>query len=417
MELQVSQSFNPTLLQTEFLQKNSLLSSRFISVSPEEYIDSIYGRKDELIVVLGSVKDKEGRIVEKGSVIRVHTEDLWKLFWRSNAYLPYADFHRSYYSSKTLKAVRAFVVDCDVVDSKVLSYLLSYLWGSLPLVPSYVVNSGKGVHFVYALVEPVSVRGRRYTLNELNKRIQESFEGIGKLDKHPIVHPYRFPGFMTKISMTATAFRSGRHYTLEELMKVFELKPVKAKSEESKTKKRKKAKVLYMPNGSKAFYGWVLRNLMKRPPIPGWRNKSFYALGVVSYKCKRWIDYQHALDMLDVLYGRMELLGLTKDFPKEEALKAFHSGYTPKAVRVRWKVLCEEFLNWEYRPNKRNGRKREEHVKLMNRIRLARCQSRWEELEEHIKRLIEQGYSKRKIAEMVGIHHSTLYRRFKHLFE
>ncbi len=52
----------------------------------------------------------------------------------------------------------------------------------------------------------------------------------------------------------------------------------------------------------------------------------------------------------------------------------------------------------------------------MNRIRLARCQSRWEELEEHIKRLLDLGYSKREIAEMVGIH-PTLYRRFGHLLK
>ena len=116
-----------------------------------------------------------------------------------------------------------------------------------------------------------------------------------------------------------------------------------------------------------------------------------------------------------MVYEDMMRRNLHIGFRIEEAYEAFRKGYQPKYVRASWKYLCE-LLGWEYRPNKRNGRPRKEHIKLMNRLRLARYQSRWEELEGQIKHLIEKGYSKRKVAEMVGIHHSTLYRRFKHLF-
>ena len=71
----------------------------------------------------------------------------------------------------------------------------------------------------------------------------------------------------------------------------------------------------------------------------------------------------------------------------------------------------------EYRPNKRNGRTREEHLKIARQIKALYLKSRWEELEEHIKRLLDLGFSKRAIADMVGIHHSTLYRRFGYLFK
>jgi len=414
MELQVSQSFNPTLLQTEFLQKNSLLSSRFISVSPEEYIGSIYGQKDELVVVLGSEKDKEGRIVERGTVIRVPTEELWKLSWRSNAYLPYADFHKNYYSSKTLKAVRAFVVDCDGVTSATLGKVVKYLWSSLPAQPTYIVNSGKGVHFIYQLDRPVEVKGLRWSINKLNEAIQNSYTALLEVDKHPVVHPYRFPGFLTKINTTATAFRVRGAYTFEELMKLFEIKPKKA--EKDKKQDKQKGELLVLPNGRRAFFEWVLRKLFRNPPIPGRRQNSFFALGIVSYKCRREVPYEEAVETIPMVYEDMMRRNLHIGFRIEEAYEAFQKGYQPKYVRASWKYLCE-LLGWEYRPNKRNGRKREEHVKLMNRIRLARCQSRWEELEEHIKRLIEQGYSKRKIAEMVGISHDTLYRRFSHLWK
>jgi len=414
MELQVSQSFNPTLLQTEFLQKNSLLSSRFISVSPEEYIDSIYGQKDELVVVLGSEKDKEGRIIERGTVIRVPTEELWKLCFRANAYLPYADFHRNYYSSKTLKAVRAFVVDCDGVTSATLGKVVKYLWNSLPAQPTYIVNSGKGVHFIYQLDRPVEVKGLRWSINKLNEAIQNSYTALLEVDKHPVVHPYRFPGFLTKINTTATAFRVRGAYTLEELMKLFEIKPKKA--EKGKKQEKQKGELLVLPNGRRAFFEWVLRRLFKNPPIPGRRQNSFFALGIVSYKCRREVPYEEAVETIPMVYEDMMRRNLHIGFRIEEAYEAFQKGYQPKYVRASWKYLCE-LLGWEYRPNKRNGRKREEHLKIARQIKELYAKSRWEELEEHIKRLLEQGYSKRKIAEMVGISHDTLYRRFSHLWK
>ena len=409
MEMQVSQSFNPTLLQTEFLQKNSLLSSRFISVSPEEYIDSIYGQKDELIVVLGSEKDKEGRIIERGTVIRVHTEELWKLSWRSNAYLPYADFRKNYYSSKTLKAVRAFVVDCDGVTSATLGKVVKYLWSSLPAQPTYIVNSGKGVHFIYQLDSPVEVKGLRWSINKLNEAIQNSYTELLEVDKHPVVHPYRFPGFLTKINTTATAFRVRGAYTLEELMKLFEIKPKKA--EKDKKQDKQKGELLVLPNGRRAFFEWVLRRLFKNPPIPGRRHNSFFALGIVSYKCRREVPYEEALETIPMVYEDMMRRNLHIGFRIEEAYEAFQKGYQPKYVRASWKYLCE-LLGWEYRPNKRNGRTREEHLKYLRRIR----QVQKEEKEEHIRRLLSMGYTKSEIAEMLGMSRRNLYKTYGHLF-
>ena len=417
MQHQLTQEPNYSPLQEEFFRKNTLLSSRFEVLSPEEYLDYIYGQKDELVVVLGTLKDKEGNIVERGTVIRVPSEDLWRLYWRSNAYLPYADFYKNYYSSRTLKAVRAFVVDCDGLTSTTLRKVLRYLWSSLPAEPTYIVNSGKGVHFIYQLDEPIEVEGLRWSVNALNDAIQKSYESLPNLqvDKHPPVHPYRFPGFMTKIDTTATAFRLRGSYTFEELMEKFGVKAAKRKKERKKDQ-QPKGELYVLPNGRRAFFEWVLRRLFYNPPLPGRRQNSFFALGIIAYKCRREVPREEALEAIPMVYEDMMRCNLHIGFPIEEAYEAFEKGYQPKYVRAGWKYLCK-LLGWEYRPNKRNGRKREEHIKLMNRIRLARYQSRWEELEEHIKRLLEQGYSKRKIAEMVGIHYTTLYRRFKHLFK
>ncbi|SMO83985.1 hypothetical protein SAMN06269117_1432 [Balnearium lithotrophicum] len=405
-------------LQEEFEAKNDILSSKFLELSSEEYFNEIFSDKnenDDVVIVLGTLKDKKGNVLESGTIIRVKAEDIWKITWRSNAYIPYCDFRRNYYHSKTLERVRAFVVDCDGVTSSRLRKILRYLWSTLPAEPTHIVNSGKGVHFVYLLSEPAEVKGLRWSVNSLNRAIQEKFSSILDVDKHPVVHPYRFPGFLTKINTTARGFRVREPYNLEELMKLFEIKPKKEKKKQEKNSK-KKAKLLVLPNGRRAFFEWVLRKLFFNPPILGRRQNSFFALGIVSYKCRREVPYEEAVETIEMVYEDMMDRNLHIGFDIQEAYEAFHKGYNPKYVRASWKYLCSLF-GWEYRPNKRNGRTREEHLRLARKIRSIYAEERKKEKEEHIKRLISKGYSKSEIAEMLGISRRNLYKTYGYLFK
>ncbi len=93
-------------------------------------------------------------------------------------------------------------------------------------------------------------------------------------------------------------------------------------------------------------------------------------------------------------------------------LQCVYKGYNPKYVRASWKYLCG-LLGWEYRPNKRNGRSREEHLRYLQKLR--RIQK--EEKEEHIKRLIARGYTKSEIAEMLGMTRRNLNKTYGYLFK
>ena len=397
-------------LQQEFQAKNDLLRSRFLEISPDDYLSTIFpdkGEEDNLIVVLGTIKDKKGNVIEKGTVTRVKFEDLWKIMWRSNAYIPYCDFKRNYYHSKTLESVRAFVNDCDGVTSTRLNKILKYLWTSLPAEPTHVVNSGKGVHFVYALDKPVKVRGLRWSVNRLNEVIQDKFSELIKVDKHPVVHPYRFPGFQTKINTTATVFKVREPYTFEELMELFKITPRKVEKKEEEKKSENKAKIYVLPNGKRAFFEWVLRKLFKNPPIPGRRHNSFFALGIVSYKCRREVPYEEAVETIPMVYEDMMDRNLHIGFSIEEAYEAFHKGYKPDYVRASWKYLCE-LLGWEYRPNKRNGRKRKEHLEIMNTLRLARKELERRKYLTQILELKQRGLSQRQISRLLGIPQRTI---------
>jgi hypothetical protein len=401
-------------LQQEFQAKNDLLRSRFLEISPEDYLSTIFpdkGEEDNLVIVLGTLKDSKGNVVEKGTVTRIKFGEIWGIAWRSNTYIPYCDFKRNYYHSKTLESVRAFVNDCDGVTSTRLNKILKYLWTSLPAEPTHIVNSGKGVHFVYALDKPVKVRGLRWSINKLNETIQSTFSELIKVDKHPVVHPYRFPGFMTKINTVATVFKVREPYTFEELMELFKVTHKKEEKKEEK-KVEKKAKIYVLPNGKRAFFEWVLRRLFKNPPIPGRRHNSFFALGIVAYKCKREVPYEEAIETIPMVYEDMMDRNLHIGFSIDEAYEAFHKGYKPDYVRASWRYLCG-LLGWEYRPNKRNGRKREEHCAYMNCIKSAKAKFRRKEVMPMVWVMLEEGFSIRQISSMLGIPKSTLSRWIK----
>ena len=400
----------PENLRQEFKAKNEILRSKFHEISPQEYFDLVFSHKkdDELPVIFGALREGSA-IRRKGTVKRFKLDEIWNIAIHSNAYIPYCDFKKNYYHTKTLERVRGFVVDCDGVTSTKLTKVLKYLWDVLPARPTHIVNSGKGVHFVYILSKPVEAKGLRWSINKLNSTIQDSFTELLEVDKHPVVHPYRFPGFQTKINTTATVFKIRGPYSFNELMERFKIAPMKKK--QKKKKPADKTEVFVIPNGKRAFFEWVLRRLFKNPPIPGRRHNSFFALGIIAYKCKREVPYNEALETISMVYEDMSDRNLHLGFTIDEAYKAFHKGYKQKYVKATWKYLCE-LLGWEYRANKRRGKSREEHLQCLRKIR----QIQKEQKAEKIKHLLEQGYSKTEIAEILGMSRRNLDKTYGYLF-
>ena len=398
-------------LRQEFYTKNQLLRSSFTEISPQDYLSFVFSNKkdhDELVVVFG--EERDGKTVkQRGTVTRVRFGEIWSLAWCQNAYIPYCDFKNNYYHSKTLESVRGFVNDCDGVTSTKLVKILRYLWNFLPAEPTHIVNSGKGLHFVYLLSTPITVNGLRWTLDNLNKTIQDTFSQLIDIDKHPVMHPYRFPGFQTKINTTASVFQVRQPYSLEQLARYFKIQTM---PEKTNKKHSTRAEVHVLPNGRRAFFEWVLRKLFKNPPIPGRRHNSFFALGIIAYKCKREVPYDEALETIPMVYEDMSDRNLHLGFTMDEAYKAFLKGYKARYVKASWKHLCD-LLAWDYRPNKRNKRTRQEHLWYLQKIRKIQK----EEKELQIKRLLELGYSKTQIAEILGMSRRNLYKTYGYLLK
>jgi hypothetical protein len=223
------------------------------------------------------------------------------------------------------------------------------------------------------------------------------------------MHPYRFPGFQTKINTTASVFQVRQPYSLEQLARYFKIQTM---PEKTNKKHSTRAEVHVLPNGRRAFFEWVLRKLFKNPPIPGRRHNSFFALGIIAYKCKREVPYDEALETIPMVYEDMSDRNLHLGFTMDEAYKAFLKGYKARYVKASWNYLCD-LLAWEYRPNKRNKRTRQEHLWYLQKIRKIQK----EEKELQIKRLLELGYSKTQIAEILGMSRWNLYKTYGYLLK
>jgi hypothetical protein len=381
----------------EFYCKENLLARHFTEIDPAEYFSLIFSDKKEIPVVFGKYEN------HPGTVKRTSTDEIWKISFLPNAYISYCDFKNDYYRSSTLQKVRAFVADLDCVDTTTLEFFLQYNADITPQ-PTHIVNSGRGLHAVY-LVEPVKITNEnRFFISQLNRKIQSLFAGVFKVDFHPVVHPYRFPGFATKIGTRASVYRTGdkERYTFTELADVLQFKD----------RSNAVSKVLAFPTARRTLYVYVLRRLWVNPPLPGRRHNSFFGLGIVAYKCKREVPKDEALFGVQAIYQRLTHFGLEKGFSYTEALTAFHKGYKPEYVRASWKYLCSLF-EWDPRPLQRRRGKRplEEHLKYLQEKR----QERKREVEKKIQRLLKRGYTKAEIARRLGMSRQNLYARYGHI--
>ena len=91
---------------------------------------------------------------------------------------------------------------------------------------------------------------------------------------------------------------------------------------------------------------------------------SMCALAVIAYKCAVPLDeLERDLYSLLLIYNKDSVRKV-----KEKEIPSALKMYNEKAMQTS-KESLERWIGWEYKPIKRNGRRRAEHIKLMNFVR------------------------------------------------
>ena len=260
--------------------------------------------------------------------------------------------------------------------------MLSVVWG-LPK-PTYLVSSGTGIHLYYVFEKPIPlfknvVKG----LERLKKRLtwQAWTQGASVLSDNvqyeSLFQGFRMVGTITKNGGRCRAFKVGNKVTVEYLNKYipeeYQVETIVYQSRLS----LKVAKELYpewyknriinkQPKGSwvckKDLYDWWIRTL-KEGATEGHRYWCIMTLCTYAKKC----GVSHEVLEKDA-YGLIPFMNtLGSEFTEDDvlhALQAYDDSYITYPIKT-----IEERTDIKIERNKRNGRRQEQHIKIMNAIR------------------------------------------------
>lgn len=260
--------------------------------------------------------------------------------------------------------------------------MLRFVWG-LPK-PTYLVSSGTGIHIYYVFEKPVPMfKNIVEQLEVLKRRLtwQAWTQGASSLHDNvqyeSLFQGFRVVGTITKTGGRCRAFKTGEKVTVEYLNKYvpeeYRVKSFAYKSDLSLEKAKEKYPEWYQrrvvenrPKQTwkckKDLYNWWIRKLSGGAE-QGHRYWCIMTLATYAKKCSVSRE-----ELERDAYGLIPLMNTKGDkFTEDDvmhALEAFSDSYITYPIDTivnRTGIPIEK--------NKRNGRKQEQHIKIMNAIR------------------------------------------------
>lgn len=264
----------------------------------------------------------------------------------------------------------------------------------LPL-PTYIVHSGSGIHVYYVFEQPIPLfHNIVEQLETYKKRLTWQLWTQGVTDKEhreniqyeSLFQGFRMPGTITKDGKRARVFLidSGKKVTLEYLNQFvpeqYQIKSIVYKSKLTRAQAKEKYPEWYdkrIVQGEKRgrwynkrdLYDWWKRQI-EAGAVDG--HRYWCILTLASYAVKCGIPYDEleadAMGFIDLLDER----GKRPDNPFTvydvlKALEAYNDSYVSYPIHA-----IVDRTGIPIQKNKRNGRKRSDHIRLLNATRQFR---------------------------------------------
>lgn len=318
--------------------------------------------------------------------------------------------------AKNARYIYAIAIDLDYVGENELRSLLNQMTVAinpntlLPVLPSptFIVNSGTGLHLYYFFNSPLPAYPKTRTAiknlkSALIRLIWNGYTSQAKPDptnsdpskKDPrqyqgAVQGYRVIGSLTKLGkgFHVTAFRYWKTWNPEDLNKYLLLEDkqyaitddnCRYKSDLSLEKAKelypdwyhkriveKKARGTFKSTTTK-LYDWWFSQIQNGVKV----GHRFHCIAMLAvYAKKSGIDdEQKVIEDAKSLVPYLNELGHGEnDFTEQEAIKAVRSFFKAESATLPINSIIH-LSGIEIKKNKRNGRKRANHVKLMNFVR------------------------------------------------
>lgn len=135
-------------------------------------------------------------------------------------------FHKNWRRKKLLNYVSAFVLDIDKLRPAQLQRFFELFKEQRLLTPTFIANSGSGVHFYYLLdkmlpIDSVNHEANNLISEEIYARLYNDVKNKEKwkdAQKHWLGQDYRVVNSKTKLNQTSRIFKVGEVYTIEQLI-------------------------------------------------------------------------------------------------------------------------------------------------------------------------------------------------------
>ena len=365
------------VIQDQYEQKNMVLAQFGQEVSAWTLYEDIYDDLDMVVPVV-VIDENESKHVVQMSVF----EAVEQAEHRNDMLLGGSVYFKSFISKATAKEIRAFIVDMDNVYAGTLLAALRAEWRTanaeaIPM-PTYIVNSGTGLHLYYVLDTPLPCLRRNAEM------IDQVYRRLAVLNTTKRVYlvrqvqwfgqDFRIAGGLNKYDWKNTIFLIGDRWSAVALGKAVGLQNVTfAQYGDPLPKKPPRAT---LPKGSvparegwrtnRAFYDYTLRTCREKTK-EGNRYMSMCALTVIAWKCNVPVD-EVERDLLSLIpdYNK----NATRKIKPREVKSALKM-YNEKAMLTQRERL-QDWIGWDYKPIKRNGRTQDVHIKTVNAMRKFR---------------------------------------------
>lgn len=198
-------------LQEDFRWKNGILNQLYTPVPYFEFVADVFPGLEKLMVV---TSEQGYREMDVDELMEYQAS-------RSDVYVVPASFINGYNSTVACKDVYALVIDIDKISPETLEAVATNgnLGGMTPM-PTFIVNSGRGVHFYYVFDEPVPhYHCNRKILKGMYRQLCLTTKSniLAKTDWHAITQPFRLPGSQTRLDQIVTGWRSGEKWNVSTL--------------------------------------------------------------------------------------------------------------------------------------------------------------------------------------------------------
>lgn len=354
-------------IEEQFNEKNMVLAQFGEQVSPWTLYEDIFEDITMTMPVVIIDEDENSKHIVPMSI----EEAIGRSEDRNDVLLGGCSYFNNWISKRTAKDIYTLIIDMDNVYSGTLLNALKQDWytasGKYLPKPTYIVNSGTGLHLYFVLSEPIP----NYKVSTENlDRVYRAL-AIGQTTNRVYLkkqvqwfgQDFRMAGGLNKYGWVNSIFRVGEKWDIDKLASAVGLPDLHfVRPGEPRTVTRQ---ATAKPRGKRGK-GWHSNRKFYEHALQGCRDKtkegnrytSMCALSVIAWKCGVPLP-ELERDLLGLLPGYNK--GATRQIKEKEVYSAMKM-YNDKAMLTQRQSL-ENWQGWDFKPIKRNGRKRADHLR------------------------------------------------------